>query len=87
MLYISTLEADFSSKQTYLGVVEQFVTENDHCKDGHEACENCNCRVLMKVIAMKALSCFANTLLNNYSKDKCEDINTSKVSRKSTKFD
>ena len=35
---------------------------------------------------MKALSCFENTLLNNYSKEKCEDINTSKVSRKLTKF-
>ena len=36
---------------------------------------------------MKALSCFANTLLSKYSKDKCEDIITSKVSRKSAKFD
>ena len=41
----------------------------------------------MKVIVMKALSCFANTLLNNYSKDKCEDIITSKVSRKLATFD
>ena len=35
---------------------------------------------------MKARSCFANTLLNNYSKDKCEDIITSNVSRTLAKF-
>ena len=51
----------------------------------HVVCEHCG--VVMKVIVMKALSCFANTLLNNYSKDKCEDIITSKVSRKLAKFD
>ena len=41
----------------------------------------------MKVIVMRALSNFANTLLNNYNKDKCENIITSKVSRKLAKFD
>ena len=89
MLCISTLEADFlkvsNQKQTYLGVVEQFITENDNCKDVHVVCEHCG--VVMKVIVMKALSNFANTLLNNYSKDKCEDIITSNVSRKLAKFD
>ena len=42
MLCISTLEADFlkvsNKKQTYLGVVEQFITENDNCKDVHVVC-------------------------------------------------
>ena len=41
----------------------------------HVACENCR-------VVMKELSCFANTLLNNYSKDKCKDIITSNVPRK-----
>ena len=50
MLYITTLEADFTSKQTFLGIVEQFIIENDHCKDVHVACENC--RVVMKVIVI-----------------------------------
>ena len=54
MLCISTLEVDFSSKQRYLGVVEQFITDNDNCEDVHVTCEHC--RVVMKVIAMKALS-------------------------------
>ena len=42
MLCISPLEADFlkvsNQKPTYLGVVEQFFTENDNCKDVHVAC-------------------------------------------------
>ena len=42
MLCISTLEADFlkvsNQKQTYLGVVEQFIAENDNCKDVHVVC-------------------------------------------------
>ena len=73
-----------NQKQTYLGVVEQFITENDNCKDVHVTCGHCG--VVTKVIVMKALICFANTLLNNYSRDKCEDIITSKVSRKLSKF-
>ena len=60
-------------------MVEQFITENDNCKDVHVVCGHCG--VIMKVIVMKALTCFANTLINNYSNDKCEDIITSKVSR------
>ena len=66
MLCMSTLEADFlkvsNQKRTYLGVVEQFITENDSCKDVHVACGHCG-------VVMKALCCFSNTLLNNYSKD------------------
>ena len=58
MLCSSTLEGDFltvyNKKQTYLGVVEQFITENDNCKAVHVACENCG--VVMKVIVMKGLS-------------------------------
>ena len=41
---------DVSSKQTYLGVVEQVITENDHYQQ--VARENCGC-VIMKVIVMK----------------------------------
>ena len=70
-----------NQNQRYLRVVEQFITENDNCKDVHVACG-----LVMKVIVMKALSSFANTLLNNYTKDKCEDSITSKWSRKIAKF-
>ena len=56
------------SKQTYLGMVVPFTTENENFKYIHVGCENC--RVVMKVSVMKALSCFANTLLNMYSKNK-----------------
>ena len=45
MLCISTLEADFSLKQTHLGVVEQFITENDHCKDVHVHVKMVECSV------------------------------------------
>ena len=39
-----------SSKQTYLGVVGQVITENDNYQQ--VACENCG-GVIMKVIVMK----------------------------------
>ena len=38
--------------------------------------------IVMKVIVMKTLSWLSNTLRNNYSKDKCENIITSGESRK-----
>ena len=54
MLCISILEAEFSSKQTYLRVMEQFITEKYQCKDVHIACENF--RVGMKVIVMEQIT-------------------------------
>ena len=70
-----------SSKQTYLAVVEQLITENDNYQQ--VACENCG-GVIMKVIVMKLEIC---KHVNNYSKDKCEEIVTYKVSRKLARFD
>ena len=58
-----------SSKQTYLGVVEQLITENDNC----EICGG----VIMKVIVMKLeITQLRCKHINTYSKDKCEDIIT-----------
>ena len=85
---ISTLETEFlqlkHQKQTYLGVVERFITGHEECTDVHSICDSCGVTHLN--IIMKSLGCFANTLLNNYSKNKCDDISTSKVSRKVAKF-
>ena len=71
-LCISTLETPFlklhHQKQTFLGVVERFIVENEDCQDVNTPCEECG--DILLVVIMKALSCFANTLLNNYSKDK-----------------
>ena len=85
---ISTLETEFlqlkHQKQTYLGVVERFITGHEECTDVHSISDSCGVTHLN--IIMKSLGCFANTLLNNYSKNKCDDISTSKVSRKVAKF-
>ena len=67
-----------SSKQTYLGVVEQLITENNNYQQ--EARENCG-GVIMKVIVMKIkLSHLRCKHINTYSKETCEDIVTYKVS-------
>ena len=66
------------------GVVERFITGHEECTDVHSICDSCGVTHLN--IIMKSLGCFANTLLNNYSKNKCDDISTSKVSRKVAKF-
>ena len=72
-----------SSKQTYLGVVEQLITGNDNYQQ--VASENCG-GVIMKVIVMKlVISQLRSKHINTYSKDKCEDI--VKVSRKCARFD
>ena len=63
-----------SSKQTYLGAVEQVITE----KDNYQQVVGQNCGgVIMKVIVMKL----------EITKLRCEDIVTYKVSRKLSKFD
>ena len=48
-------------------------------------CEECKQMCLVYII--KAMSCFTNVLLNNYSKDKSDDITLDKVSRQLSKFD
>ena len=74
----------FNQKQTFLRVVERFITGHEECTDVHSICDSYGVTHLN--IIMKSLGCFANTLLNNYSKNKCDDISTSKVSRKVAKF-
>ena len=80
-LRIRLLELEgVSSKQTYLGVVEQVITENNNYQQ--VACENCG-GVIMKVIVMKLeISQLRSNHSNTYSKDKCEDIVNYNVSRK-----
>ena len=74
-----------SSKQTYLGVVEQFITDNDNFQQ--VARENCG-GVILKVIVMKLeISQLRCKHINTYSKDKCEDTVTYKVSSKLARFD
>ena len=67
-------------KQTFLGVIEQLITNNEECKEILVTCEECKQKFL--VCIMKAISCLANVLLNNYSMDKNDDITIAKVSRK-----
>ena len=85
-LRIRLLELEgVSSKQTYLGVVEQLITENDNYQQ--VACENCG-GVIMKVIVMKLkITQLRCKHINTYSKDKYEDIVTYKVSRKLARVD
>ena len=69
-----------SSKQIYLGVVEQLIAENDNYQQ--VTCENCG-GIIRKVIIMKLeITQLRCKHINTYSKDKCEDIVTYKVSRK-----
>ena len=86
---ISSVECTFldvaHQKQTFLGVIEQFITNNEECKEMLIMCEEC--KQMFLVCIMKAMSCFANVLLNNSSKDKSDDITIAKVSRKLSKFD
>ena len=86
---ISSVECTFlevaHQKQTFLGVIEQFITNNEECKEILIMCEEC--KQIFLVCIMKAMSCFTNVLLNNYSKDKSDDITIAKVSRKLSKFD
>ena len=86
---ISSVECTFlevaHQKQTFLGVIEQFITNNEECKEILIMCEEC--KQMFLVYIMKAMSCFTNVLLNNYSKDKSDDITIAKMSRKLSKFD
>ena len=66
--------AGVSSKQTYLGVVEQLITENHNYQQVARA--NCG-GVIMKVTVMKL----------EITQLRCEDIATSKVYNKLARFD
>ena len=72
-----------SSKQTYLGVVEQLITGNDTYQQ--VAREHCG-GVIMKVNVMKLeITQLRSKHINTYNK--CEDIVTYNVSRKLVRFE
>ena len=76
---------NFTIRQTYLGVVEQLITENDNYQQ--VARENGG-GVIIKVIVMKLeITQLCCNHINTYSKEKCEDVVTYKVYRKLARFD
>ena len=53
---ISTLETEFlqvsHQKQTYLGVVERFITGHEDCTDIHSICDSCGATQLKVIMKM-----------------------------------
>ena len=67
-----------SSKQTYLGVVEQVITENNHYQQ--VACKNCG-GVIMKVIVMKLEMTCTPIILILIARTNVRTLSLIKVSR------
>ena len=74
-----------SWKQTYLCVAEQVITENDNYQQ--VARENCGGVIMIVIIMKLEITQLRYKHIITYSKGKCEDIVTYRVSRKFSMFD
>ena len=73
-----------NQKQTLLGLFEMYITRTTYFNSELLTCPECGSEIITQV--MRALSCFANILLKNYSTTKSETVSKSKNSRKVSKF-
>ena len=82
------LEVNFlrviNQRQTLLGVIEKYLTANDDFIGIYHVCEVCDETFLVHL--MKALKCFINVLLNNYTKNSTDKLGSMKQSRKVSKL-
>ena len=74
----------YNQKYTLIGTIERYLTSNDEFSGIYILCDNCDteCYILL----MKAIGCFVNVLLNDYSIDKTDSVACAKVARKVAKF-
>ena len=73
-----------NQKQTLLGLFEMYITKTSYFNSELLTCTECGSEIITQV--MRALSCFANILLENYSTTKSETVSKSNNSRKVSKF-
>ena len=73
-----------NQKQTLLGLFEMYITRTTYFNSELLTCTECGSEIITQV--MRALSCFANILLKNYSTTKSETVSNSNDSRKLSKF-
>ena len=67
-----------------LDVIERYITTNDGFIAIYYVCEECDETFLRHI--MKALKCFTNVLLNNYTKNDTDKLGSMKQSRKVSKL-
>ena len=73
-----------NQRQTLLDVIARYITTNDDFIAIYYVCEECDETFLRHI--MKALKCFTNVLLNNYTKNDTDKLGSMKQSRKVSKL-
>jgi len=73
-----------NQRQTLISVIERYITSNDDFIGIYYVCDDCDVTFLSNI--MKALRCFTNVLLNNYSKNNSDKLASSKQTRKLSKL-
>ena len=74
-----------NQKQTLIAVIEHCLTSGDDYMETFYVCELCETPCCCMTHLLKAVSCFSNICLNNYSKSSSEKtVNRNKQTRKKT---
>ena len=73
-----------NQKQTLIRIIEQFITSDDNFIGIYYVCELCETTCITPLL--KALGCFCNICLNNYSKKNSDKMGNSKTKIKTIKL-
>ena len=83
---ISDLERKFinvhNQRQTLISIIEQYSTSNDNFIGIYYTCQDCEITYL--TLLHRALMCFSNVCLNNYSKNMSDTSSSKKQTNKKT---
>lgn len=74
----------YNQKYTLIGVIERYITSHDDFGGIFVYCDKCETE--WHLLLIKAIGCFVNVLLNDYSIDKTNINSCAKVARKVSKF-
>ena len=69
-----------NQRQTLIGIIEQYITSNDGFIGIYYTCQDCETTYLTRLL--RALICFSNVCLNNYSKNMSDTSSYKKQTNK-----
>ena len=75
---------NINQKHTLINIIYQFITSDDNFIGIYYVCEQCDIPCITPMV--KAIGCFCNICLNNYSKKNTDKMGNSKTKKKTAKL-
>ena len=71
-------------KHTVIGTMEHYIVNTDKYSEFSLSCDMCETEIIIMV--RKALTCFTNILLNDYTTSQSDKVSTTKIAKNISKL-